>query len=403
MNGLQWRFLTAKEAWMLPCLLCLLALAGCSGSEGVEPTPKTGEESVITFMGNLADDKEETRAATPLKDLKQQFQVWGYKNDAIEEGATTPYNYTSYQMVMPNYIVNYGANTAYTTTSNTDGWEYVGQGTDQTIKYWDMNARAYRFFGYTQGTATSPATPDAVTVSGGTMTDVPTGTTVTFSSTVNASTDETFDAAPYFTRLWFSTGNITDYPTRLFGRPVQLEFLKPFARVRFMFTFVEGLSFGREALKNIKFHPTTAGDKIATAGTVTVSYPLKGTETKESWTTASTTGIDQFEIDYYETPATLPPYYTPGSAATAWPNTPEKWYTVLPAATQGSYTLEVSIISKDIKSIVIPAEYMSWEAGYEYTYKFKVTESGGITIDIVQVAINDWSNKQSSDHTVYNW
>ena len=191
-----------------------------------------------------------------------------------------------------------------------------------------------------------------------------------------------------------------------------LQFLKPFARVRFLFTFVEGLNIGREKLGHIAFGPSENLDNgeandviISTAGTVTVSYPLKGTGTTETWTTTNTTGIKLFDIDSYvaPNPADIPDGYPINSQPTSWPNTPDKWYTVLPNSTQGSFTAQVSVVSDEIKKVVIPAEYMQWKAGFEYTYKFKITESGGITIDIVQVAINDWSNRHYSDHTVYNW
>ena len=424
-------------------LSALLLLAACSGSDPLEPTPGPGPEpeqqTAISFSGTMLDEESvtpnaqaapATRAAQGLEEVltgDKTFQVWGYKNDAA-----TGSDYTSYQAVMPNFTVNWGANTAYTTTSNTDDWEYVGQGdtpeqqAEQTIKYWDFGAKAYRFFGYALGNATAavhadpsdpssavvtPATsPATVSVPGGFPTGNSTPTsaeTVTFSAAVDASSQASIAAAPYFSHLWFSNGNVAEYPTRQFGKPVQLEFLKPFARVRFLFTFVEGLSFGRESLKNMKFYPTRAGGTsptIATAGTVSVSYPLKGNATTESWAVTPGTGasdhIDAFTIDYYETPGTVP---TVNTQPTSWPNTPQKWYTVLPAPTQGSYTAEVCVLTEEVKSVVIPAEYMSWKAGYEYTYKFKITESGGITIDIVQVAINDWGNKKSSDHTVYNW
>ena len=406
-------------------LSTLLLLAACSGSDPLEPTPGPGPEpeqqTVISFSGRMHDEEAVTRAVTGLEDVltgDKAFQVWGYKNDAA-----TGSDYTSYQAVMPNFTVNWGANTAYTTTSNTDDWEYVHQGAtaaqqaEQTIKYWDFGALAYRFFGYALGNAnTTPATsPATVTVPDGFPTGNSTPTsaeTVTFSAPVDASTQATIDAAPYFSRLWFSNGNAATYPDRQFGKPVQLEFLKPFARVRFMFTFVEGLNFGHEKLGHIAFGPSENldnGDEndvnINTAGTVSVSYPLKGTATTETWSTTNTTGIKLFDIDYYEEPdpADIPHGYPINTQPTSWPNSPQKWYTVLPNSVQGSFTAQVSVVSEEIKSVVIPAEYMQWKAGYEYTYKFKITESGGITMDIIQVAINDWGNKQSSDHTVYNW
>ena len=401
--------MTKKKSHIIRGLLALILLAACSSSDPVEPnpTPEPEQQKIISFSGRMHDEEAVTRAVTGLEDVltgEKTFQVWGYKNDAA-----TGNDYTSYQAVMPNFTVNWGANTAYTTTSNTDDWEYVHQGAtaaqqaEQTIKYWDFGALAYRFFGYALGNATSPATPNAVTVN-------TTSDAVTFTSTVDASTDAKIAAAPYFSRLWFSNGNAATYPDRQFGQPVVLQFLKPFARVRFMFTFVEGLNIGHEKLGHIAFGPSENldnGDEndvnINTAGTVSVSYPLKGTATTETWSTTNTTGIKLFDIDYYEAPSPVPDGYPINSQPTSWPNRPEKWYTVLPNSAQGSFTAQVSVVSEEIKSVVIPAEYMQWKAGYEYTYKFKITETGGITIDIVQVAINDWGNRQSSDHTVYNW
>ena len=140
-----------------------------------------------------------------------------------------------------------------------------------------------------------------------------------------------------------------------------------------------------------------------------VSYPLKGTATTESWSFTRSTdpaaGLDAFLIDYYEepAPADVPDGVPADAAPTTWPNTPGKWYTVLPVAGQGSYTLRVCVVTDEVKEAVVPAEYMQWKAGYEYTYKFKITETGGITVDFVQIAIDDWTGRLSSAHTVYNW
>ena len=169
------------------------------------------------------------------------------------------------------------------------------------------------------------------------------------------------------------------------------------------------VSFGREKLSLIRFYPTkpigsSTTPVINTAGTVSVTYPLKGTETVETWTTTGiTSSIQAFTIDYYETPSPIPTGHPVDGQSTTWPNSPQKWYTVLPNTTQGSYTVEVAVVSNDVKTAIVPAEYMQWKPGYEYTYKFKITETGGITMDIIQVAINDWTNRQSSQHTVYNW
>ena len=384
-----------------------LALSTACSKDDSYTAGGSGEGELVTPIV-FTTSQQEGEAVTRAKALEEHattFTVYGYKNMSVDAGS-----YGGLQTVMPGYTVNWIANSAYTTTTNTDDWEYVHQQTsgeaEQTIKYWDWNANAYRFFGYALGTATADPATSAVAVTA----TVPDGSAVAsssavalFSSVVDASSEATIDAAPYFSRLWFSDGNLANYPDRQFGKPVQLQFLKPFARVRFMFTFIDGLSFGREALTHISFHPTRQGSSaptIATAGTVTVTYPLSGAETVEAWASSLTTGIDAFTIDYYE-PATVPD----GSAVGPedWPNVPHHWYYVLPAPSQGSYTVEVAAVTDEIKTAVVPAEYMSWKPGYDYTYIFKITEGGGIVVDIVQVAINNWSNQKSSNHAVYNW
>ena len=383
-------------------LIGLMGLSSCSSDpeKPDQPDPKD-DLTIITFSGRIEEKEDFTRAGLEevLTDNKS-FTVYGYKNDAYDSATES---YTSYQAVMPGFKVNWLLNSANSTAANTHDWEYLDQGPDQTIKYWDWSAVAYRFFAYAKGNATTdPATtPAEVTVTGGTVANVPNDDAVTFSTTVDASSEATINAAPYFSTLWFSTGNLVDYPDKQFGQPVQLKFIKPFARVRFMFVFSEKLTFGREMLREPIFKPATAGQKIPTSGTVTFSYPLKGTATEETFTTTGTTGIDQFDIDYYETPD---PAVTPEDAlATTYPNTPGKWYTVLPVENQGNYSISVQVVTNEVRTSIIPERFMNWKPGYQYTYQFKITESGGIILDVIQVAINDWGNKQSSQHTVYNW
>ena len=379
-------------------LLTMACFASCSKDDDIvsPERPETTDNKPISFSSSMLEGQAVTRASG-LEDIQTSFTVYGYKNDAFDNGTNS---YTSYQTVFPGFVVNWTVNSAYTTTSNTSDWEYVGITSDQTIKYWDFGANAYRFFGYALGKATDDPATSIVPVTANTS-----SSPVTLSATVDASTDATVAAAPYFTRLWFSTGNSTVYPNKLFGQPVILEFLKPFARVRFRFMFIDGLTFGREALSKIKFWPTVNADGdpandriIANAGTVSVHYPLKGTGTKETWTTSGTTGIQAFTIDWYETTETPDP-----TQPEVYPNSPEHWYYVLPTSSQGSYTLEVAVVSDEVKTAVVPAEFMTWKPGFEYTYNFKINESGGIVIDIVQVAINDWGNRKSAGHSVYNW
>jgi hypothetical protein len=54
------------------------------------------------------------------------------------------------------------------------------------------------------------------------------------------------------------------------------------------------------------------------------------------------------------------------------------------------------------KTAVVPAQYMSWKPGYSYTYIFKITEEGGVVVDLVQTAVTPWTD-MTIVHSVYNW
>ena len=379
-------------------LIGVLSLMACSAEQEMPEEPAVPETATaISFSGTESTEEQvtrggdrayetygayetyktnktagNTRAAQGLEDLlpedKKYFTVWGYKNMSYSAGS-----YDDLQEVFPGYTVNWLSNSAATTTTNSSGWEYVAQqtsGDEQTIKYWDWGATAYRFFAVTEG-----GTYESSGASGAYR---------TYEVAADASSAAAMEATPYYSRLWFSTGNLADYPTRQFGKPVQLEFMKPFSRVRFMFIY----SYAAEGvrLKDPVFKPTD-GSKIATKGTVTVSYPLSGSKTKEEYSvTPAATGyageLTAFTEEYI-------------------PEGTEKWYTVLPNTIKRSYTLSVNI-NGATKTAVVPAEYMTWLPGYSYTYIFKITDLGGVEIDLVQAAVINWSEMEGT-HTVYNW
>lgn len=147
-----------KTKFYFLAALATVALASCSDNEFVgetSPTAFEGGDGSINFSYRLpaatrADQDHTTSAAT----LGNQFIVWGEKNESGGSAASAG------NLVFKNYLVEYGANTAYTTTSNTQDWEYVGVtpffgGTSfvapnngagaQTIKYWDYSATNYAF------------------------------------------------------------------------------------------------------------------------------------------------------------------------------------------------------------------------------------------------------------------
>jgi hypothetical protein len=155
-------------------------------------------------------------------------------------------------------------------------------------------------------------------------------------------------------------------------------------------------------LRDQKFRPSVdveaaEGDKIKIPrrGVVTVTYPLTGANIKESYSMTRDPSdaklLEAFTEDY-----------DPDVDTKVYTTCDKGWYTVIPNTSQGSYTLSVSINGGEPKKAVVPAEYMQWKAGYNYTYIFKITDKGGVEIGWVDYAVTPWSDIVA-DHTVYNW
>ena len=340
-----------------------MGLMSCSSEEGGD-LGRSESGTVIAFLAKQDEGTTVTRATSLHEEGIETFKVWGYKN--MDE----TYSESGLQTVFPGYTVNWLNGSAATTTTNSNGWEYIlASKPDQTIKFWDWSAKAYRFFGVT-GEANGTYETN--------------GADRTYQITIDPETN-------YYSHLWFSTGNIAVYPTKEFGKPVQLVFMKPSSKVRFMFTFVnsrDGIEMGPATFK-----PTNENDYIAQKGTVTVNYPLTGTATQEWLTLASIT----------ESISAFTEYYDPEDDTKEYRETDNGWYTVLPNSSQGSYTLTVNLNGVD-KTAVVPASYMQWLPGYSYTYIFKINEEGGVEIDMVQAAFSTtpWI-ELSGDPKVYNW
>ena len=398
-------------------LIGLIGLVSCSSSsdDAVDNNPPTPvkTEVAISFSGSESQEEAVSNggsnranktnraygtyganrraAGKSLSESATSFTVWGYKNMSYTVGS-----YGDLQTVFPGYQVDWHDGSAASTTSNSNGWEYVrSTPTEQTIKYWDFSAKAYRFFGVTSWSG-APLVPPAVYEAHKTYGANGVGT-YEVSMLADASNATEIAATPFFSRLWFSDGSTepsSPYYDKQFGKPVQLEFVKPLARVRFLFNY----SYAQEGirLKKNEFKPTD-GTKIPLVGTVTVSYPTTGTATKESYT-----ATPKAEPGDGETLNAFTEEYIPEGGPTK-----EIWYTVLPRTSQGSYTMSVWMNSDNVsdpatRTAVVPAEYMTWLPGYSYTYIFKITEQGGVEIDMVQSAVTPWTELEN-DHQVYNW
>lgn len=407
-------------------LIGLMGLLGCSGgggddAPGLPPTPPptpTVTETAISFSGAEsleqavssggsdganraygADGANRRAAGTPLSEKATTFHVWGYKNMSYDSG-TGAYGSTQNVFPVQGYQVNWSANSAATTTTNSKGWEYVGI-SDQTIKYWDWGAKAYRYFAVTGWGGAPPATYEATKAYGADGSYGANGAYGAYevSMLADASSKEERAKTPYFSKLWFSTGDPVAYPDKQFGKPVTLEFLKPYARVRFLFKY----STPRQGFKltDQQFRPTSDVEKeevnkvkIARKGTVTVHYPTEGPEVKEWYSVVvdanKSTRLEAFTEDF-----------DPDDDTKNYPVSDNGWYWVLPNNTQGSYTLTVTVKNSG-RSVTVPAQYMQWLPGYSYTYIFKITEEGGVEIGWVEYAMTPWTDMEVSK-SVYNW
>ena len=368
---------------------------GCTSKEQVEEPVL---QEAICFNGGLQENSDITAGTraeegTPLSDLANTFQVWAFKNMSYEESTES---YAALQEVMHDYTVNWRENSANTTTSNSSGWEYVNQQpsgrTEQSIKYWDLSAKAYKFFGYVL--PTTGAVEVEFYKSNGTD-----GAYEAYEVNGNYSkcrmsftTDAREEAAaPYFSKLWFS--NNSPGSEHIYPSMVKMQFFKPFAKVRFMFKFAAPDEPILIELPH--FFPTNQGRQIHLSGTFRLIYPLTGDETKESWETEDITyAMAAFTQDYYEAAANE-------TDETVLANQ-KHWYTVLPAKNQGAYTLTVRVNGEE-RACYVPAEYMDWLPGYSYTYIFKVNEDGGVKFDAINIAFTDWQGNTEKEKIVYNW
>ena len=401
--------------------MALVAFAGCSDSEFVgevntSPDSGIGNDNAIVFSSGA---NSITRADKTGKDaadeLNNRFVVGGFK------GATSVATTT----VFDNYYVDYTANTANTTESNTKNWEYVGIGinslsaiydTDhsltQTIKYWDYSQAQYDFIAYSLGTGGgTPATVTAITPA----TAGDDGTNGAYK--VTGTTDQ------------LKTVHIADLKTVLkadYNKVVELNFRSLISKIRIaLYETVPGYS-----VKDVRFYTSddaiSGGSTSTTAalyapsstalpisGTYTVYFPTINSETPTSdknrahvkFTAAATDGTQTSQtFGTLEESGTLnvsqkyefkenssysaETKYLLGrqSNQATYAGVSPYYVDVLPLETGTSLTLKVdyTLVSIDgskenIKVVgakaVVPAIYAQWKPGFAYTYIFKISDN----------------------------
>lgn len=435
-----------KIKYML--LIALAALVSCSSDDfvGDQTLRESNENAAISFNLNVPSvTRADATGATAAEHLSNQFIVWGEKNEinAGETGANvgTAAGTTGREghLVFKNYLVDWVNNSAYTTTSNTKGWEYVGlkfnddeaspkttsytshihdnsgEG-EQTIKYWDYGASSYTF------TAVS-ALPADITAGYVNITKKTTGTNVYDKGyTVELTADSHLDNLYFSERQPITTSANTDRTqTNTYGGNVTFRFHNVVSKVRVaMYETIPGytVTINKFSVDNDGDDPAFSEmtDDVPTnfaanlknytsgiAGTVNVTYVASGTNQNYPIVSFTPTGGGTME-NVLTLGTGLKAGITIGETATgATYDKAEKAYTrVYPNEVNQqnlklklSYTLTApntgeTIVIND-KTAVIPSQYLQWKSGYAYTYLFKITDDDlyPITFDAVEIAGED--------------
>ena len=362
-----------RSIWSISLMaLCLLS---CSSSEQDNPVIPEPQYGSISFGGNSGSwqDAPISRAGeTGLETIATTFRVWGYKNT----GGNKTDGFTNPQNVMNGYIVNW----KQPTTGETGSWEYTGieneeLKTTQTIKFWDYSAISYRYFAFSP--ANAKVTTTLLSEDGSTANNLNTATQTSFSIPFEYKEDATSSPAPYVTDLWLSD-NQNFGEEKKYGACVKLTFAPIIAKVRIKFNYPENIT--NISIKNISFKKTDG--EVSTAGNICITYPITGTGTQPVYSWEPTqTGIINLSVPYEEEADKIHQTTERG-----------KWYFVPPIGEQGTYTMSATIDGKK-STATIPAEYMQWKAGYQYTYIFKITEAGTV-ISFSNLQVEKWTESK---------
>ena len=402
----------------------LVALASCSEdsmvTQGTE-TPVNSELKAITFnSSSAATTRGESTGAAAATKLNNNFVVEGVKWD----GSGTQ------EVVYDHYNVNWLAN-AYSTTSNTDGWEYVGQAKhaygpagNQVVKYWDYAKSQYDFIAYSVGTATADYSGGAYDNTKVQISEIDAsklngvkdgdGKITAGAYTIKGTADNL--AKIYIADL--ATAYRDPIASSDYNKVVQFKFRSLSTKVRIaLYETIPGYSVKdvvfytnvSTAATDGKAHLYTTGgsDVFNTEGTYIVYYPTTGSSNtsksdynqphlaflSESGGTSlenmfgaldlTNTGVDKEVAE-----ATGKVYLgrTSTAATYAGDNASNHYTVVIPNEAGSVLNLKVNykllatdgsgeVINVTGATAIVPAQYTQWKPGFAYTYLFKISDN----------------------------
>ena len=378
-----------------------LTLASCSSDDFLGDTPgstPTSANSAIKFDGNAGKITRATaNTGTAAEMLDGQFKIYGVKKVSERQLVTVYKDYSVWDV----------ADKA--TTSNTNGWEYVGAkgatklGTgnisltqDQTIKFWDYSASEYRFV------AGSPidAFKFKVDVDEENQSKKITSATISgLAGHITANGSET----PLVTNpVYIADPKVVTNAD--YNKAVEFSFKRQQAMVRVGFYETIPGYF----ISNVKFYAynddgnleVSTGNNIiltsATAGYFVGGKDVKGTINYD-WNTPSytytydNTGLTKSKNWYAGKLETLATTSSETDVATLYGTDKDMsttgYFTVLPTPLETTasailikcdYTLNAPDSGETIEvkgaTAAIPAAYSKWEANTRYTYLFKISD-----------------------------
>ncbi len=397
-----------------------MMFAGCANdvTVAVGDEGEAIEEVVGTAIGFGFSVPNQTRATLSGSDaagkLNNEFVVFGTKHAADEDGTKTNDN-----VVFENYKIVYDANTAGTSETNTNNWEYVGQTTyaeskvkpslggskNQAVKYWDYSAaKGYTFTAFAAKGGLSDngnvelvekLEADPNTTEGATKSKYNKGYKITLKSNAPATTLD---------GIYFSDRK--EVAKAEYNKPVVLTFRNFGSRVRVGFyETVPGYS-----VKIDKFYYANEGTTVVTdfsnmtnastdafkaalqnvgtsttGNTLTVAYKdnSSGIENQPTVTNTTVTYSNTLTLGSGITSAKS---LAETSAKPTWDSNNGAYTTVYPNEACSNpmllrcdYTLTSIDGSKEeikVKNarVAIPAEYCRWKPNFTYTYLFKISD-----------------------------
>lgn len=368
-----------KHIFIISALaICLLSCSTPEQDDLLIPEPQQGSISFGGNSGSWQDAPTSRAGETGLETIAKSFRVWGYKNT----GGNKTDGFTEPQKVMDGYIVNWNQPAA----GSTGNWEYSGiknpnlNNATQTVKYWDYSATCYRYFAFSPEGAN--VTTTLLQEGGNSTNQTDKASKVSFQIPFQYNENDKNSTTPYISDLWLSDNqNFGD--DKKYGACVKLTFAPIVTKVRIKFKYPENIT--NISIKNISFKQTTGNVPIA--GNIGITYPITrtGTQPVYSWEPTQTGSIN-LSVPYEEEKDKIHQTEERG-----------KWYFVPPIGEQGTYTMTATIDGKT-STATVPAEFMQWKAGYQYTYIFKITEAGTV-ISFTNLQVEKWTESAPIQNT----